>query len=106
MSEIWDEDDGSSERDSDERDWAVISIMLLLFHQVTVILSVFVVLILYKQKALLENINSVKNWDISGFRESLTKLVGHNTENRLEKELKTVKKSLNNINQTALYENY
>lgn len=105
MSEIWDEDDGS-ERDSDERDWAVISIMLLLFHQVTVILSVFVVLILYKQKALLENINSVKNWDISGFRESLTKLVGHNTENRLEKELKTVKKSLNNINQTALYENY
>lgn len=106
MSEIWDEDDGSSERDSDERDWAVISIMLLLFHQVTVILSVFVVLILYKQKALLENINSVKNWDISGFRESLTKLVGHNTENKLEKELKTVKKSLNNINQTALYENY
>ena len=105
MSEIWDEDDGS-ERDSDERDWAVISIMLLLFHQVTVILIVFVVLILYKQKALLENINSVKNWDISGFRESLTKLVGHNTENRLEKELKTVKKSLNNINQTALYENY
>ena len=105
MSEIWDEDDGS-ERDSDERDWAVISIMLLLFHQVTVILSVFVVLILYKQKALLENINSVKNWDISGFRESLTKLVGHNTENKLEKELKTVKKSLNNINQTALYENY
>ena len=105
MSEIWDEDDGS-ERDSDERDWAVISIMLLLFHQVTVILSVFVLLILYKQKALLENINSVKNWDISGFRESLTKLVGHNTENRLEKELKTVKKSLNNINQTALYENY
>ena len=105
MSEIWDEDDGS-ERDSDERDWAVISIMLLLFHQVTVILSVFVVLILYKQKALLENINSVKNWDISGFRESLTKLVGHNTENRLEKELKTVKKSLNDINQTALYENY
>ena len=105
MSEIWDEDDGS-ERDSDERDWAVISIMLLLFHQVTVILSVFVVLILYKQKALLENINSVKNWDILGFRESLTKLVGHNTENRLEKELKTVKKSLNNINQTALYENY
>ena len=105
MSEIWDEDDGS-ERDSDERDWAVISIMLLLFHQVTVILSVFVVLILYKQKALLENINSVKNWDISGFRESLTKLVGHNTENRLEKELKTVKKSLNNLNQTALYENY
>ena len=105
MSEIWDEDDGS-ERDSDERDWAVISIMLLLFHQVTVILSVFVVLILYKQKALLENINSVKNWDISGFRESLTKLVGHSTENRLEKELKTVKKSLNNINQTALYENY
>ena len=105
MSEIWDEDDGS-ERDRDERDWAVISIMLLLFHQVTVILSVFVVLILYKQKALLENINSVKNWDISGFRESLTKLVGHNTENRLEKELKTVKKSLNNINQTALYENY
>ena len=105
MSEIWDEDDGS-ERDSDERDWAVISIMLLLFHQVTVILSVFVVLILYKQKALLENINSVKNWDISGFRESLTKLVRHSTENRLEKELKTVKKSLNNINQTALYENY
>ena len=105
MSEIWDEDDGS-ERDRDERDWAVISIMLLLFHQVTVILSVFVVLILYKQKALLENINSVKNWDISGFRESLTKLVGHSTENRLEKELKTVKKSLNNINQTALYENY
>ena len=105
MSEIWDEDDGS-ERDRDERDWAVISIMLLLFHQVTVILSVFVVLILYKQKALLENINSVKNWDISGFRESLTKLVGHNTENKLEKELKTVKKSLNNINQTALYENY
>ena len=105
MSEIWDEDDGS-ERDSDERDWAVISIMLLLFHQVTVILSVFVVLILYKQKALLENINSVKNWDISGFRESLTKLVGHNTENRLEKELKTVKKSSDNINQTALYENY
>ena len=105
MSEIWDEDDGS-ERDNDERDWAVISIMLLLFHQVTVILSVFVVLILYKQKALLENINSVKNWDISGFRESLTKLVGHNTENKLEKELKTVKKSLNNINQTALYENY
>ena len=105
MSEIWDEDDGS-EKDSDERDWAVISIMLLLFHQVTVILSVFVVLILYKQKALLENINSVKNWDISGFRESLTKLVGHNTENKLEKELKTVKKSLNNINQTALYENY
>ena len=105
MSEIWDEDDGS-ERDSDERDWAVISIMLLLFHQVTVILSVFVVLILYKQKALLENINSVKNWDISGFRESLTKLFVHNTENRLEKELKTVKKSLNNINQTALYENY
>ena len=105
MSEIWDEDDGS-ERNSDERDWAVISIMLLLFHQVTVILSVFVVLILYKQKALLENINSVKNWDISGFRESLTKLVGHNTENKLEKELKTVKKSLNNINQTALYENY